>query len=264
MPRTKTSSAPASPAGSSAREAAPGGLVAIHQPNLFPRLSTLAKLFAADCWIVLDDVQFARRDFQHRARLAAMSGSARHQWLSLPTHLPHGRSTLIRDAVLTDHERSRQRVATMLPQYYAASPDWALLRPELDSVLAHFHERAGIADVAEESTKALLRLLGWTGHIVRSSSLPARPGRSQRLADLAAAVGASGYLCGTGGMRYLEVKPFAEQGVIVVPFRSPLAGVWEGAREVSAMSPLMGHGISVVVDQVRDVTDVHRGCASST
>ena len=107
MPRTKISSAPVSPAGSSAREAALGGLVAIHQPNLFPRLSTLAKLFAADCWIVLDDVQFARRDFQHRARLAAMSGSAQRQWLSLPTHLPHGRSTLIRDAVLADHERSR-------------------------------------------------------------------------------------------------------------------------------------------------------------
>jgi len=37
-----------------------GPLCAIHQPNLFPRLSTLAKLFAADLWIALDDVQFAR------------------------------------------------------------------------------------------------------------------------------------------------------------------------------------------------------------
>ncbi|MEU6878475.1 WbqC family protein [Streptomyces sp. NPDC046712] len=83
VPRTKSSSAPASPAGSSAGEAASGGLVAIHQPNLFPRLSTLAKIFAADCWIVLDDVQFARRDFQHRARLGSMSNPARHQWLSM-------------------------------------------------------------------------------------------------------------------------------------------------------------------------------------
>jgi hypothetical protein len=41
-------------------------LCAIHQPNFFPRLSTLAKLFTADIWVVLDDVQFARRDYQHR------------------------------------------------------------------------------------------------------------------------------------------------------------------------------------------------------
>ncbi|UUS34030.1 MULTISPECIES: WbqC family protein [Streptomyces] len=96
--------------------------MAIHQPNLFPRLSTLAKLFAADCWIVLDDVQFARRDFQHRARLGSMSNPARHQWLSIPTHLPDGRSTLVRDAVVVDPDRSRRRVMHMLTQYYAKIP----------------------------------------------------------------------------------------------------------------------------------------------
>ncbi|MEU0486469.1 WbqC family protein, partial [Streptosporangium sp. NPDC006013] len=68
-------------------------MCAIHQPNLFPRLVTLAKLFAADYWIVLDDVQFARRDYQHRARLASLDGSWQPQWLSISTHLPYGRST---------------------------------------------------------------------------------------------------------------------------------------------------------------------------
>ncbi|GAA2769691.1 hypothetical protein GCM10020219_041490 [Nonomuraea dietziae] len=55
-------SAPGSTAASSAPEALLAGArrVAIHQPNLFPRLTTLAKLWAADCWVVLDNVQFAR------------------------------------------------------------------------------------------------------------------------------------------------------------------------------------------------------------
>ena len=152
----------------------------------------------------------------------------------------------------------------MLPQYYAVSPDWPLLRPELDCVLARFHDRAGTADVAEESTKVLLRLLGWKGRIVRSSLLPARRGRSERLADLAANVGACGYLCGTGGMRYLQDKPFAEHGVSVVPFRMPLVGVWRDARDVSAVAPLMEHGIASVADQARDVAARHRALISST
>jgi len=42
-----------------------GLLCAIHQPNFLPRLSTLAKLYTADTWIILDDVQFTRRDYQH-------------------------------------------------------------------------------------------------------------------------------------------------------------------------------------------------------
>ncbi|MBT2230429.1 WbqC family protein [Nonomuraea sp. NEAU-A123] len=55
----------------------------------------MAKLFTADYWIVLDDVQFARRDYQHRARLASLDGSRPPQWLSIATHLPHGRSRCI-------------------------------------------------------------------------------------------------------------------------------------------------------------------------
>jgi len=61
---------------------------AIHQPNLLPRLSTLAKLYAADVWVILDDVQFVRRDYQHRACLAALDDPQRRQWMSVETHLP--------------------------------------------------------------------------------------------------------------------------------------------------------------------------------
>ena len=35
-------------------------LCAIHQPNFFPRLSTLAKLYTADIWIILDNAQSSR------------------------------------------------------------------------------------------------------------------------------------------------------------------------------------------------------------
>lgn len=240
-----------------AREAAPGGLVAIHQPNLFPRLSTLAKLFAADCWIVLDDVQFARRDFQHRARLGSMSGPDRRQWLSIPTHLPHGRSTLIKDAVVADQDLARRRLTHMLAQYYAKSPDWPRFRGGLDAVL-HGFETARMADLAEESTKLLLRLLGWRGRILRSSCLAVRSERSERLADLSAATGARGYLCGTGGMRYLVTAPFEAHGVNVVPFVTSNTGVWRDAREMSSLRPLMAAGIAAVADAVRTVAAGHQ------
>ena len=71
MTPTRLFSAPDSTAGSLRPDLPYGEVCAIHQPNLFPPLVTLAKLFAADYWIVLDDVQFARRHYQHRApRLA--------------------------------------------------------------------------------------------------------------------------------------------------------------------------------------------------
>ncbi|MGW1196524.1 WbqC family protein [Streptomyces sp. NPDC002536] len=175
MPPTKPSSKTASTAACSPPDPPPGGLCAIHQPNLFPRLTTLAKLFAADCWIVLDDVQFTRRDYQHRTHLAALNDPADRRWLSIPTHLPQGRHTTVGDAVMAEPARSRQRAARILRQHYGSSPHWPAFQQALAPVLDAFVTSDRTAVVAEASARALLDLLGWQGCILHSSRLPARP-----------------------------------------------------------------------------------------
>jgi len=221
---------------------------AIHQPNLLPRLSTLAKLYAADTWVVLDDVQFTRHDYQHRARLAALDDPAQQQWLSIETHLPYGRTTLIRDARLADPQRAARRLGQLPAQHYRASPHWPLLHAALQPVVRAVTETAGTAAVAEATTHALLNLLGWRGTIVHSSDLAASPDRSARLADLTTAVGASTYLCGTGGMRYLDRRPFTQRQLNVHAFRPPAAdhGLWTGAAKITALWALAAYGPSSV------------------
>lgn len=257
MPRTNPSSATASPAASSPRDLpAPGGLCAIHQPNFWPRLTTLAKLFAADYWIVLEDVQFTRRDYQHRARLAPLGAPNRHQWLTIPTRLPQGRPTLIRDALIDDVGLARRRTAGMLRQTFRASPHWPVLAEALDPVLEAF-TTGRTAAVAETSTRVLLDLLGWKGQILTSSHLPSRPGRSQRLADLAAATGARAYLCGTGGLAYLDRTPFTARNIAVAPFRPPVINIWSSGRRLSALWALAGLGPDTVADRLQAVAADH-------
>lgn len=252
---TNLSSATASPVASSPPDLPPlGGLCAIHQPNLFPRLATLAKLFAADYWIVLDDVQFARRDYQHRTRLAALADPQRRRWLTIPTHLANGRHTLIRSALIADPARSRRRLAQMLPHHYRASRHWPAFGRALAQVLDLFTTTDKTAEVAEASTRILLDLLEWTGPILRSSHLPARSGRSRRLADLAEATGARGYLCGTGGMKYLETGLFTARSIAVIPFRTPANGPWQTGREISAVHSLMYLGPKALADQMRVIS----------
>ena len=257
MPPTSVSSTKASPAGSWPADPpgpAPGGVCAIHQPNLFPRLSTLAKLFAADYWIVLDDVQFTRRDYQHRTRLAALDDPARQQWLSLSTHLPDGRATLIHQARITEPERCARRTTQLLAQHYGASPHWPDLHTRLGLVADLFTTTDRTAQIAEASTCLLLRLLGWTGTVLHSSHLDARPGRSLRLADLATTTQAGTYLCGTGGMKYLDLDLFHQRGIPVTAFRTPDTGIWTHARKISTLWALMKHGAS-------DLATALRACA---
>ncbi|MFF9147191.1 WbqC family protein [Streptomyces sp. NPDC014861] len=234
MPPTSPSSTTDSPAASSPDAHSRARTCAIHQPNLFPRLSTLAKLYAADTWIVLDDVQFARRDHQHRTRLAPLQDADRWRWLSIPTHLPHGRRTAIRDAHIVDPARARNRTESMLRQEYGTSRHWPTLRSALDPVWPAF-DTGRTAVVAEASTRALLNLLGWRGRVVKASTFPTHPGRSRRLADLTQAAGADIYLCGTGGMTYLDPTPFTSQALTVIPFLPPPTGTHPQARQVTAL-----------------------------
>lgn len=100
-----------------------GMLCAIHQPNFLPRLSTLAKLYAADIWVILDDVQFTRRDYQHRCCLPPVSNAQLPgRWLTIPVHLPGGRATLIRDVQLAEPGPTAKRVSGILRHYYRRSP----------------------------------------------------------------------------------------------------------------------------------------------
>ncbi|MFF0585235.1 WbqC family protein [Streptomyces sp. NPDC003781] len=225
-------------------------MCAIHQPNLFPRLATVAKLFAADYWIVLDDVQFARRDYQHRARLGALDAPSRRQWLTVPTRLPQGRPTLIRDALIIDPGRARRKTMGMLRQHYGAGPHWPALAALLDGMLDAF-DTGRIAAVATVSTRMLLDSLGWQGQALISSDLPSRPGRSQRLADLCAVTGARAYACGTGGVTYLDPAPFAAEGIAVMPFQPPTTGIWSSSRRLSALSAVAALGPREVAARMR-------------
>ncbi|MFF2465292.1 WbqC family protein [Streptomyces mirabilis] len=245
---TAASSVPDPPADTS------GGLCAIHQPNLFPRLSTLAKLFSADCWIVLDDVQFARRDYQHRARLAALDDPSRQQWLTLPTHLPHGRPTRINQARLVDPRRSRRTIQLLLRQYYGRSRYWGAVAEVLDAL----DNSDRVADLARTSTTALLSALGWSGKVRESSEVPTRQGRSERLADLAAATGSTHYLCGTGGLRYLDAGPFDTHGIPVLPFHTPVDDpLWRWAHRCSSLWALSKIGPDALADQLAAQREAH-------
>jgi hypothetical protein len=92
------------------------------------------------------------------------------------------------------------------------------LVPKLPSTFASAKR---LADVAEQATVEILRIMRWPGIIYRSSELSARPGRSERLADLTSTVGAATYLCGTGGSRYLDHGPFRARGLEVAMFMPP-------------------------------------------
>lgn len=225
---------------------------AIHQPNFFPRLSTLSKLYRADVWVVLDDVQFNARDYQHRTRLAPPGDPLAQRWLSVPVHRPRGRDSRIDELVLAD-PKAGLRVGKLVHQYFRRAPFWRVVEAAVEEVLAELDMGERLASVAEVSTRALLSQLGWQGEVLRSSDLTSSDERTERLADLTEAVGADTYLCGRGGARYLDREVFVHRGLFVdYPVAPAIAGA-EGMRTLSALWAFAVHGPEVLRGELSPV-----------
>jgi hypothetical protein len=100
----------------------------------------------------------------------------------------------------------------------------------------------------------MLDVLGWRGAIVRASSLQAGTERTDRLIDLCHAVSAGTYLCGTGGLRYVDPDRFIRAGIDLVPFPAPgeeAGPVWRSARQITGLWALAAHGPAAVAEAAR-------------
>ncbi|MCY0961121.1 hypothetical protein [Streptomyces sp. H27-H5] len=108
------------------------------------------------------------------------------------------------------------------------------------------------SDTSEQSKVTRWRF--WVDRLPESTpNLSARPGRSQRPADLTASVGADVYLCGTGGMKYLDAAPFAALGIPIIPFLPPTTGIWTSGRQISVLWALAMLGAATLAEQLQAV-----------
>lgn len=188
-------------------------LVAAHQPNLLPRLHTVAKILSADILVILDDVQFSQREWQNRARLTPYRAeSTAWFWLTLPVALPQGRATRIDDVRIVDSEHSLANAVETLTQSFSSSPYWSDLEPFALSAFRLEDDR--LATIAATSLCAAARALGWTGRVELASTLGCATDRVGRLVDATLLCGGNRYVSGRGGRRYLTSTPFAERGVV--------------------------------------------------
>lgn len=190
-------------------------LVAIHQPNLLPRLKVLQKVVAAGSWVVLDDVQFARHDWQARCRLRPLHQPQREFWVSVPVRCPDGRTTLISDVRIGSPAKMMQIIEGSIRQAYRRSIHWRWIA----RYLVRLQQRisASLTEFCVETTMAALSMLGLSVDVVLASELDGVHGaRSRRLLSLCHHLDAPAYLCGSGGRSYLDRALFERGGVAVL------------------------------------------------
>ncbi len=159
-----------------------------------------------DCFVLLDDVQYTKRDWRSRNRIKTHNGS---MWITVPVRAKADQAI---DEVLVDYEQDwTGRMLKTLRQAYARAPYGDEVLKDLESVLSgRFEYLSGL-------NQALLRWvcsrLQIETEIVRSRPLEAKGVKDDRLIGILKRIGATQYLSGPAAKDYIDEQKFAAAGI---------------------------------------------------
>ena len=199
-------------------------LVAIHQPTYLPWLGYFDRMLQSDLFVLLDHVQFERRNYQNRT-LIRLEDEAR--WLTVPVVQLSQKERIIDKRVDNPSDTSGARwwgpsQFLTLRHAYRRAPYFELYAPRLSAILETRWEK--LVDLNLAALEFLREALGITTPMVRSSELAVEGQRSELLLNICKRVGASAFLGGMGGSRdYLDHAAFraAGMGVVWQQFKQP-------------------------------------------
>lgn len=192
--------------------------ICIHQPDFVPYLGFFQRLLISQHFILLDDVQFIRRGWQHRDRIKGRNGPI---WLTLALRKGDYHQ-LINEVELSSDPSWIVANLNLLRECYGKAKYFAEVFPRVEAIYYTGHRRL------IDFNCALLGLAMEYFDISVSISLASEYGvdtkSSARLLDLVRCRQGDTYLTGTGSRDYLDEEMFKEAGVRVMwqDFRHPV------------------------------------------
>lgn len=183
--------------------------IAIMQPTYLPWVGYFALMDAVDEFVLLDDVQFARRSWQQRNQIKGPAGAI---MLTVPVLKKGKRDQLVNEAEINTESDEAKKHARSIELAYAKAPYWAKYSAGLLTEITK--PRPLLADYNITLIERIRDDLGIKTTLLRSSTLPIDGKREDRLVSICQERQAAVYISPTGSSDYLsESDAFQRAGI---------------------------------------------------
>jgi hypothetical protein len=191
--------------------------VVITQSNYIPWRGYFDLLRSADEVVLLESVQYTRRDWRNRNLIKTPQGTT---WLTIPVEAK-GRYLQALDETRITNSRWADNHMRTIELAYSRAPHFGDTAPWLFGLLRGVAEEPLLTTVNEQLLRTCCQRLGIRATIRRCSDvLGGSELRSlqptERLLAIATALGATGYLSGPAARDYLDLKLFEAAGIQVL------------------------------------------------
>ena len=180
--------------------------IAVHQPQYLPWLGYFDKMDQADVFVLLDDVQYKKNEWQNRNKIRNAEG---WQWLTVPVMYEFGQ--LLKDIRIDNRQPWRTKHLKSLVLNYSRAPYFKEYFPFFGD--AFNREWEFLVDVNVHFIRYFKKILGINTELLRSSSLKVETNGTERLVDICGKLKADIYVSGAGGGDYLDKEQFRKSGI---------------------------------------------------
>ena len=183
--------------------------VGIIQSNYIPWRGYFEFMQKCDHFILLDDVQFTRRDWRNRNKIRTPRGDV---WLTIPLKQTGNYEAKINEMEVSDPIWDRRHFDTLRAGYCTAK-HWKRYEDELE--WAYIDAPANLAAINRRFIELACKWLNISTPISPSTQWKSHGAKSQKLIALCKSIGADRYLSGPAAKNYLDEKMFNDAGIAV-------------------------------------------------
>jgi hypothetical protein len=214
---------------------APPKRVAIIQSNYIPWKGYFDIIQSVDEFILLDEVQYTRRDWRNRNLIKTSQGP---QWLTIPVDVKSNFTIAIDQVKIADPAWGRKHWTT-ITNNYSRSEYFKEYKDQFADIYLNQKETY-LSRINLNFITLVNTLLGIKTRISWSRDYNAPVGKTERLLSLCKATGASEYLSGPAAQGYLDEELFRSNGVAVSWMD------YSNYPEYRQLFPPFVHGVSIL------------------
>jgi hypothetical protein len=192
-------------------------LITIHQPQYLPWLGCLDKIDKADVFVILDNVQFKKNEWQNRNRIKTAQG---HQWITVPVLYRFPEK--INEVRINNKANWGRKHLQALITNYSKSTYFDNYKSFFEDIFSRSWDR--LVDINIEIIRFLISALDLKTKLVIASDLKLREEPTERLVDICKMLDGNRYLAGKDGNKYMNLELFEQEGIDVIfqDFKHPV------------------------------------------